>query len=251
MAVLFRIRLGAVTSEQPVPFELQRRPAKEHRLTCWGMQDFNSANPGATRIDRWLTAARLYKSRAESQAACTGGRVHINGQAVKASHLVKCGDEIHAEAPRGSVILIVRNLAEKRLSAELARQLYEDRSPPPPPKEDRAHVAVRERGAGRPTKADRRALDRLKGSAQQTCQDSRPRAHSKKSGKPKKGVATAAFRSHITSSSPSYRMAPVAMEHGLQEIYARETSPFERGQGPQVHSSRYVKLRLQLSLRRR
>jgi ribosome-associated heat shock protein Hsp15 len=68
---------------------------------------------------------------------------------------------VHAFAPRGTVILIVKGLAEKRLSAPLAQLLYEDHSPPPPPKEER--VAIRERGAGRPTKADRRATTRLRG----------------------------------------------------------------------------------------
>jgi ribosome-associated heat shock protein Hsp15 len=116
----------------------------------------------ATRIDRWLTATRLFKTRTDAQVACNGGRVRINGQPVKSSHLVKCGDEVRAEAPRGLVVWIVRDVAEKRLSPAMARELYDDRSPPPPPKEER-DFAVRERGAGRPTKADRRALDKLKG----------------------------------------------------------------------------------------
>ena len=117
----------------------------------------------AVRIDRWLLATRLFKTRGSAQQACSGGRVKINGLAVKPSHLLKCGDEVRAEAPRGHVVLVVRELAEKRQSAELARQLYEDHSPPPPPKEERVDNAVRERGAGRPTKADRRALERLRG----------------------------------------------------------------------------------------
>lgn len=117
----------------------------------------------AVRVDRWLLAARLFKTRGEAQQACSGGRVKINGNSVKASHLVKCGDEVRAEAPRGLVVLIVRELAEKRQSAELARQLYEDHSPPPPPKEERTELPQRDRGTGRPTKADRRALQRLRG----------------------------------------------------------------------------------------
>jgi ribosome-associated heat shock protein Hsp15 len=115
------------------------------------------------RADRWLVAARIYKTRVLAQLACSGGRVKVNGQAIKASHAIKRGDEVHAEGPRGSLILVVRDLADKRLSAPLAAALYEDHSPPPPPKEERAIIAVRERGAGRPTKADRRALDRLRG----------------------------------------------------------------------------------------
>jgi ribosome-associated heat shock protein Hsp15 len=114
-----------------------------------------------TRIDRWLTAARVFKSRTLAQAACEAGHVRINDAQARPSQLVKIGDEVRAFAPRGITVLLVKGLAEKRLSAALAQLLYEDHSPPPPPKEER--VAVRERGAGRPTKADRRALSRLRG----------------------------------------------------------------------------------------
>lgn len=104
----------------------------------------------------------MFKTRSEAQVACSGGRVKLNGSAVKASHIIKRGDELSAECPRGSIVYIVRELAEKRLSAALASELYEDRSPPPPPKEER-FFAIRGRGAGRPTKADRRATERLRG----------------------------------------------------------------------------------------
>lgn len=113
------------------------------------------------RIDRWLTATRVFKSRSLAQQACDAGHVRINDAQVRSSSLVKIGDEVRAFAPRGIVVLVVKGLAEKRLSAALAQLLYDDNSPPPPPKEER--LAVRERGAGRPTKADRRALSRLRG----------------------------------------------------------------------------------------
>src|SRR5690606_31016552 len=113
-------------------------------------------------IDRWLCAARFYKSRALAQAACDGGHVTLNGQSVRPSHLVRVGDEVCADLPRGWTVARVIAVADKRLSPALARQLYEDHSPPPPPRVRR--VAVRGRGAGRPTKADRRALERLRGS---------------------------------------------------------------------------------------
>jgi ribosome-associated heat shock protein Hsp15 len=112
------------------------------------------------RIDRWLCATRLYKTRSLSQKACVGGLVKLNGEAVRPSHLVRVGDQISAEAPRGHVIWEVKALAESRLSPPLAAALYEDHTPPPPPREPT--VALRPRGAGRPTKADRRALDRLR-----------------------------------------------------------------------------------------
>jgi ribosome-associated heat shock protein Hsp15 len=114
-----------------------------------------------TRIDRWLTATRVFKSRTLAQAACEAGHVRINDEQVRPSHGVKIGDEVRAFSPRGSLVFVVKGLADKRLSAALARLLYDDHSPPPPPKEER--VAVRERGAGRPTKSDRRALSRLRG----------------------------------------------------------------------------------------
>jgi ribosome-associated heat shock protein Hsp15 len=114
-----------------------------------------------TRIDRWLTATRIFKSRTLAQEACEAGHVRINDLPAKPSAVVKLGDEVRAFAPRGTIVFLVKGLADKRLSAALAQLLYEDHSPPPPPKEER--VAVRDRGAGRPTKADRRALSRLRG----------------------------------------------------------------------------------------
>lgn len=113
------------------------------------------------RIDQWLSATRLFKSRTLARDACTGGHVKINGVSVKPSHSVAVGDEVRAMAPRGLVVVKVLGLAEKRQSPPLARTLYEDHSPPPPPRDEWA--PRRDRGAGRPTKADRRALARLRG----------------------------------------------------------------------------------------
>ena len=112
------------------------------------------------RLDRWLCAARVFKSRTLAAAACGAGHVRVNGHSVRASHAVKIGDEVRAKPPRGPVILIVAKLAEKRLSAKEASLLYEDRSPPPVPLEE--PMFRRERGSGRPTKADRRKLDRMR-----------------------------------------------------------------------------------------
>ena len=115
----------------------------------------------SVRLDRWLSAARIYKSRTAAQEACTAGHVAVNGVAARSSHALVVGDEVTARAPRGDLVLEVLALADKRLSPPKARELYADHSPPPPPKEEL--VAPRERGSGRPTKAERRALDRLRG----------------------------------------------------------------------------------------
>jgi ribosome-associated heat shock protein Hsp15 len=113
------------------------------------------------RIDRWLCAARIYKSRSLATDACIGGHVQVNGAIVRASHMLRPGDRVVAHAPRGQCVLDVLALAEKRQSPAKARELYADHSPPPPPREER--FAPRLRGSGRPTKADRRALGRLVG----------------------------------------------------------------------------------------
>ncbi len=113
------------------------------------------------RLDRWLSAARIYKSRTQATAACDEGDVRVNGAPAKPSHALKVGDEVSADAPRGAVVLDVAALSDRRLSPVLARELYIDRSPPPPPA--REVFPLRERGAGRPTKVERRAVERFRG----------------------------------------------------------------------------------------
>lgn len=113
------------------------------------------------RIDRWLVAARIFKSRELSQQACNGGHVQINGNSVKPSTVVRVGDRVRALAPRGETIVVVSKLEEKRQGPVLAKLLYVDESPPPPPKDETAFA--RPHGAGRPTKQDRRRLERFRG----------------------------------------------------------------------------------------
>jgi ribosome-associated heat shock protein Hsp15 len=115
----------------------------------------------SVRIDRWLCAARIFKSRTAATDACGAGQVSINGQAVRASHLLRVGDQVAGRSPRGQVVLKVLVLADKRLSPKLARELYEDHSPPPPPPEER--FPRRTRGLGRPTKSERRTLQKFRG----------------------------------------------------------------------------------------
>jgi ribosome-associated heat shock protein Hsp15 len=113
------------------------------------------------RLDQWLCAARIFKSRTLAQKACEAGHVTVNDTASKSSRTVRIGDKIVARAPRGIVVLSVLGLQTKRASAPLAKDLYDDQSPEPPPRE--ITYAFRPRGAGRPTKAERRSLVRLRG----------------------------------------------------------------------------------------
>ncbi|MFP6664759.1 MAG: RNA-binding S4 domain-containing protein [Deltaproteobacteria bacterium] len=116
----------------------------------------------SVRIDKWLWAARFFKTRTLAQQACTGGHMKVGGRNAKPAHPLRVGERIVGRAPRGDIIVIVTALAEKRGSAKLAAELFEDHSPPPPPRRDPGPVE-RIQGLGRPTKGDRRALRRLRG----------------------------------------------------------------------------------------
>ena len=116
------------------------------------------------RVDKWLWAARFFKSRTLAAAACSGGKVDVNDQAVKPSRVVRVGDLMKVTLPRIRRVVRVLALAERRGSGAEAVLLYEDLTPPPPPRELRlAPIAHRSPGAGRPTKRERRVLDRLAG----------------------------------------------------------------------------------------
>ena len=114
----------------------------------------------ATRIDRWLWAVRLYRTRADANRACTGGHVQIDGRAVKPAHRVAVGDRVHARAGGRQRIVEVTRLIDKRVGASVAVDCFVDHSPPPPERTRQTPQAVRDPGAGRPTKRERRQLDR-------------------------------------------------------------------------------------------
>lgn len=120
----------------------------------------------SVRIDRWLLAARVYKTRSLCAEACAGGKVEVNGNTAPAHKLVRVDDRIDASTVAGRRQLIVRALGLRRLSASDARELYEDVTPPPTPEElERRRYALpefRDPGAGRPTKRDRRDMQRLR-----------------------------------------------------------------------------------------
>ena len=111
------------------------------------------------RLDKWLWAVRFFKSRTLAAAACDGGKVDVNEQAAKPSKPVRVGDLLHVTLPRGKRIVRVLTLSDKRGPGAQAAWLYQDLTPPPPPRELRTPPpAYRPRGAGRPTKRERRRL---------------------------------------------------------------------------------------------
>ncbi|WP_353829095.1 RNA-binding S4 domain-containing protein [Agromyces sp. SYSU T0242] len=117
----------------------------------------------SARVDAWLWAVRVSKTRSAATAACRAGHVRVNGERAKAAQPVRPGDEVRVRLHGFDRILIVRRPIVKRVSAELAAAAADDRTPPPPPREAVPAAPVRDRGAGRPTKRDRRELDRLRG----------------------------------------------------------------------------------------
>jgi len=122
-----------------------------------------TTGPASVRIDTWAWAVRLFPTRSVSSAACKAGHVRVNGARAKPAHPVRVGDTVRARTPGGERIVVVVGLIGKRVSAPVAAQNYEDHSPPPPAREARPAPVVRERGAGRPTKRDRRQVDRMRG----------------------------------------------------------------------------------------
>lgn len=117
----------------------------------------------SVRVDAWTWAVRIYPTRTAAADACRGGHVRVNGTRVKPAHVVRVGDTVRALTPGGERIVIVRGLISKRVGAAVAADQYEDHSPPPPSREERPAPIVRERGAGRPTKRDRRRTEHLRG----------------------------------------------------------------------------------------
>jgi len=115
------------------------------------------------RVDRWLWAVRLTKTRSGAAQACRAGHVQINGARAKPAAPVKVGDTVRLRVgDRERVVEVVR-LLETRVGAELAAACLIDRSPPPPPRDPLARQGYRPAGAGRPTKRQRRDLDRARG----------------------------------------------------------------------------------------
>lgn len=134
-------------------------------------EDANDAKTGAQRLDKWLWFARVAKTRTLSAALISEGKVRVNGvKVIKPAHTVKTGETVTVVMRQRMRILKVAGIGARRGSAEVAGHLYEDLSPAPPPKSEGGTGAReapmidahREPGSGRPTKRERRELDRFK-----------------------------------------------------------------------------------------
>ncbi len=118
----------------------------------------------AARVDRWLWAVRVTKTRSLATDACRGGHVRVNGSPAKPATPVRPGDRVEAVVNGRPRVLEVVRLIEKRVGAPVAAECFVDHTPPPPAAGDEPATFARDRGAGRPTKRDRRRLDRLRSS---------------------------------------------------------------------------------------
>jgi ribosome-associated heat shock protein Hsp15 len=126
--------------------------------------------PAAVRVDKWLWAVRICPTRTAATELCSAGRVRVGGEQVKASRLVTVGDELTISGRWRVTACRVERLIEKRVGAPVAATCYTDLTPAPSTDTDDLDwwdtlpaPAAREAGAGRPTKRDRRRIDRLRG----------------------------------------------------------------------------------------
>lgn len=117
----------------------------------------------SVRVDAWIWSVRLVKTRSIGATACKGGHVRVNGERVKPAYSVRVGDEVRVWHEGRERVVIVKRVIRKRVGAPVAAECFVDNSPPPPPREAVAPAGVRDRGAGRPTKRDRREMERLRG----------------------------------------------------------------------------------------
>lgn len=114
----------------------------------------------SVRLDLWLKYACIFKQRSEAVRACDGGHVKVNERRAKPATALRRGDRIEISGERERV-LVVLELVERNVSKEIARTLYRDETPEKP-KEPEMPVQARERGAGRPTKKERRDIAKWK-----------------------------------------------------------------------------------------
>lgn len=123
----------------------------------------------SVRLDKWLQVARMFKTRSLAARACTLSRVRLGGQDAKPHRSVAVGDRIEIERPGGwTQVIVVRELRDRPVAKAEAARLYDDESPPRPvlsafERLMKRPPVVRDPGKGRPTKKERRELERRRG----------------------------------------------------------------------------------------
>lgn len=131
------------------------------------MKESENEHPGRVRIDKWLWAARFYKTRGISAEAIDSGKIEVNGERAKRSRLVQSGDRIRIRVGPYEHVITVRGVSERRGSAPIAQALYEEDAESRKAREAMAaHVRAMNANtgyeSGRPTKKDRRDIERMR-----------------------------------------------------------------------------------------
>ncbi|MFC7449832.1 RNA-binding S4 domain-containing protein [Rhodococcus daqingensis] len=134
--------------------------ARESRRT---LVPVSAEESTSARLDSWTWSVRLFKTRSAAAAACRSGHVRVNGISAKPAQPVRVDDEIRMRAGGVERIVVVARVIRKRVGAAEAALCLIDRTPPPPPREVLLALPERDRGSGRPTKRERRELNRLRG----------------------------------------------------------------------------------------
>jgi ribosome-associated heat shock protein Hsp15 len=116
----------------------------------------------STRVDRWLWSVRVFKTRSLATEACRSGHVAVNRAVTKPATPVHVGDVVTIRIDGRDRVLEVARVIDKRVGAPIASECAIDRSPPPPTGDSPPAGLQRDRSTGRPTKRDRRLIDRLR-----------------------------------------------------------------------------------------
>jgi ribosome-associated heat shock protein Hsp15 len=141
----------------------RRRLCETRQISPPSTRQSESSSRASARIDQWLWSTRLTKTRSDAASACRAGHVKVNGKTAKPSSPVRVGDRVEARLGKRERIVEVAQVVVKRVGASIAAGCYVDYSAPPPERPADLAFAARDRGAGRPTKRDRRRIDRLRG----------------------------------------------------------------------------------------